>query len=88
MGWSLHKSINFGPVRVNAGKTGLSFSVGQGPFRVGASTTGRTYGSATVPGTGLRYTQSFSKGTRPAEPTYLGWIAAAGMFIWQKFLKG
>lgn len=86
MGWSFRKSMNIGPFRVNAGKTGVGFSVGAGPFRAGVSSSGRTYTSASVPGTGLRYEQTVSRGQR-SEPSAAGWVAAAGMFLLGKLLK-
>lgn len=87
MGWSFRKSMSVGPFRINAGKSGVGFSVGAGPFRAGVSSTGRTYTSASVPGTGLRYEHTMRRGAR-AEPSASGWVAAAGMFLIQKFLKG
>lgn len=78
--------MGFGPFRINASKSGVGFSVGAGPFRAGVSSTGRTYTSATVPGTGLRYQQTHSRGGR-AESNATGWVAAAGMFILGKLLK-
>ena len=62
MGWTYRKSINLGPFRVNVGKSGVGYSVGGGGFRTGVSSTGRRYNSATIPGTGLRYTSSGGKG--------------------------
>jgi hypothetical protein len=86
MGWSFRKSMNVGPFRVNASKSGVGFSLGKGPFRAGQSSRGRQYVSASIPGTGLRYDHTVRRGQ--AQSGVGGWIAAAGMFAWQYFFKG
>jgi hypothetical protein len=58
MGWSFRKSLNFGPFRITLSKTGVSYSVGAGGFRTGINSKGRQYTSVTIPGTGLRYSQT------------------------------
>lgn len=87
MGWTFRKSVNLGPFRVNASKSGVGFSVGEGPFRTGVSPRGRTYASANVPGTGLRYEKTLTRG-QGFDQGILGWVVGAGILIWQKFLKG
>ncbi|MCX5690196.1 MAG: DUF4236 domain-containing protein [Planctomycetota bacterium] len=61
MGWSFRKSINLGPFRVNMSRSGLGYSVGAGGFRTGVRANGRRYSSASIPGTGIRYTSGGSK---------------------------
>lgn len=61
MGWSFHKSINFGPFRINISKAGIGYSLGEMGFRIGRKATGSTYTSVSVPGTGARYQKNFPK---------------------------
>lgn len=63
MGWRFHRSINIGPFRINFSKSGISWSFGVAGLRAGVNSKGRKYGSATVPGTGLRYEKIFKKKT-------------------------
>ena len=55
MGFFYRKSVNFGPFRVNLGKSGVGYSVGGRGFRVGRSARGRRYTAFSLPGTGLGY---------------------------------
>lgn len=61
MGWSFRKTFSLGPLRVTASKSGLSFSVGAKGLRAGVNSRGRPYTSATIPGTGVRYSKTFTK---------------------------
>jgi hypothetical protein len=58
MGWSFRKAFNIGPFRINVSKSGVGYSVGGGGFRTGVRSNGASYQSASIPGTGLRYTSS------------------------------
>ena len=64
MGWTYHKSVHFGPFRVNLSKSGIGYSLGAKDFRVGVNSRGRRYESITVPGTGLTYRSSGSRRSR------------------------
>jgi hypothetical protein len=71
MGWGFRKSINFGPLRINASKSGLGYSIGGRGFRIGRDARGRQYRSFSIPGTGIfnrTYTNTRSKATKP--PVY------------------
>jgi hypothetical protein len=68
MGWGFRKSINFGPLRINASKSGLGYSVGGRGFRVGRDARGRKYRSFSIPGTGIfnrTYTNAKPATTKP-----------------------
>ena len=60
MGWGFWRSINFGPLRINASKSGLGYSIGGRGFRVGRDARGRKYTSLSVPGTGI-FNRTYSK---------------------------
>lgn len=62
MGWTYRKSVSMGPFRINVSKSGVGYSVGGRGFRTGVSGNGRRYSSASIPGTGLRYTSYGGKG--------------------------
>lgn len=55
MGFYYRKSVNLGPFRVTASKSGLGWSVGGKGFRTGVSSRGKRYSTFSVPGTGLGY---------------------------------
>lgn len=61
MGWCYRKSVNLGPFRINASKSGLGYSLGGGGFRTGVNAKGRRYSRVTIPGTGMSYTTSGKK---------------------------
>jgi hypothetical protein len=69
MGWRFRKSLGFGPLlRLNLSKTGTSWSVGKPGFTVNVGR-GRAKATASVPGTGLSYSQSASiDHEQPAPP--------------------
>ncbi len=58
MGFYYRKSVNLGPFRVTASKSGLGWSVGGRGFRTGVSGNGRRYTTFSVPGTGVGYRTS------------------------------
>lgn len=58
MGWSYRKSYSVGPFRISVSKSGVGYSVGGRGFRYGVNSHGRSYTSASIPGTGLRYYKS------------------------------
>ena len=62
MGWSYRKSASFGPFKINVSRSGVGYSIGGKGFRTGVNARGRRYTSVSVPGTGLRYTESGGKG--------------------------
>jgi hypothetical protein len=53
MPWNFRRSVNLGPFRINASKSGLGYSVGVRGFRVGKDAKGRTYTAASIPDTGI-----------------------------------
>jgi hypothetical protein len=62
MGFTYRKSIGIGPFRVNVSKSGVGYSVGGSGFRTGTSARGRRYTTFSIPGTGVGYRTSGSKG--------------------------
>ena len=68
MGWSFRRSLNLGPLRLNASKSGIGYSVGVRGFRVGKDAKGRKYTASSIPGTGVYrrdYLQSRGQPTPP-----------------------
>ena len=57
MGFRFRKSKKIGPLRVNFSKSGVGYSVGGKGFRVTKRADGKTQTTASVPGTGIAYTQ-------------------------------
>lgn len=65
MGLNYRKQITIFPgVKLNISKSGLSVSVGKKGAHVTAGTSGRKSVSVGLPGTGLSYTKSLSKGSK------------------------
>ena len=62
MGFSYRKSVRFGPFRINAGNSGVGWSVGGNGFRTGVNSRGKRYSTFSLPGTGLSYRESGGKG--------------------------
>ena len=62
MGLYYRKSIKLGPFRVNLSNKGVGYSVGGTGFRTGISGSGRRYTSFSLPGTGMGYRTTGSKG--------------------------
>ena len=65
MGFQYRKAIGFGPFRVNISNSGVGYSVGGRGFRTGVSAGGRRYTTFGIPGTGVSYRTSASKGSGP-----------------------
>ena len=63
MGFRFRKSANIGPLRVNFSKSGVGYSVGGKGFRVTKRADGKTQATASVPGTGIAYTQVSGSGS-------------------------
>ena len=63
MGFRFRKSANIGPLRVNFSKSGVGYSVGGKGFRVTKRADGKTQTTASVPGTGIAYTQVSGSGS-------------------------
>jgi Protein of unknown function (DUF4236) len=70
MGWGFRKSINFGPLRINASKSGFGYSFGGRGFRIGKDSRGRNYRSASIPGTGIYNRTYTKKSANPKSPMY------------------
>lgn len=62
MGARFRKSKNFGPFRVNISKSGIGYSVGNKFVRVAHTADGKKRTTYTLPGTGLSWTETESKG--------------------------
>lgn len=60
MGWNFRRSVNLGPLRINASKSGIGYSIGGRGFRIGKDSKGRTYTAASLPGTGI-YRRDYQK---------------------------
>ena len=68
MGWGFRKSINLGPLRINASKSGLGYSVGGRGFRLGRDARGRKYSSTSIPGTGIFNRKYYSNKNQTYSP--------------------
>ncbi len=53
MGWNFRRSLNLGPLRLSASKSGIGYSIGVRGFRVGKDAKGRKYTATSIPGTGI-----------------------------------
>jgi hypothetical protein len=60
MGWSFRRSINLGPLRINASKSGFGYSIGGRGFLIGRDAKGRKYTAMSIPGTGI-YNRTYSQ---------------------------
>ena len=58
MGFRFRKSAKMGPVRVNFSKSGVGYSVGGKGFRVTKRADGKVQTTASIPGTGISYTET------------------------------
>lgn len=68
MGFRFRKSVNVGPVRFTASKSGISTSFGGKGARVTKTASGRTRTTLSVPGTGISYvSESGSKKKKAAK---------------------
>ena len=69
MGWQIRRSKGFGPFRVTATKSGLSFSTGIPGLRVGVNTRGQVRRTFRIPGTGIYNTKLLNpKGGSSGQP--------------------
>lgn len=68
MGYRLRKTKNIGPLRLTLSKKGLGASVGVKGFRIGKTASGRTRTTASIPGTGISYTQESGGGAGGGQP--------------------
>ncbi|MFG2792596.1 DUF4236 domain-containing protein [Streptomyces sp. NPDC048419] len=67
MGFSYRKTFKAGPIRITASKSGVSYSAGVKGARVTRRADGKVQTTLSVPGTGLRYTET--AGRSRAKPT-------------------
>lgn len=67
MGIRYRKSVNIGPFRVNASKSGLGWSVGGPGGRYTKMANGRTRVTASVPGTGISWVKETKKTLKAAK---------------------
>lgn len=68
MGFRFRKSVNFGPLRVNASKSGLGWSVGVPGARYTKMANGRTRTTASIPGTGISWVEESKKTYKTKQP--------------------
>lgn len=75
MGFRFRKSVSFGPLRLNASKSGLGWSVGVPGARYTKMANGRTRKTACIPGTGLSWVEESKKRpvVTPIEEKKSGW---------------
>lgn len=77
MGFRFRKSVNVGPVRFTASKSGISTSAGVRGFRVTKKANGKVQTTASIPGTGISYTSASGGGkqsrTARKKPFYTRW---------------
>jgi hypothetical protein len=69
MGWNLRRSVNVGPLRLNASKSGIGYSVGVRGFRVGKDAKSRKYVATSIPGTGIYRRDYLQKAPQPIPPS-------------------
>lgn len=84
MGMRFRKSTKIGPFRLTASKSGLSVSAGVKGFRVTKTARGGTRSTASIPGTGISFTEEKGAGGKKLKKTQgkvkkfkWWWIAAA-----------
>lgn len=68
MGIRFRKSVNFGPLRINASKSGLGWSVGVPGARYTKMANGRTRTTASIPGTGISWVEESKKTYKTNQP--------------------
>ena len=56
MGFRFRKSKNFGPLRINVSKSGISWSLGIPGIRYTKKANGTSQTTLSIPGTGISYT--------------------------------
>lgn len=65
MGFRYRKSVNMGPFRLNASKSGLGWSVGVPGARYTKMANGRNRVTASIPGTGISWVEESKKRPEP-----------------------
>ena len=65
MGFRFRKSVSFGPLRLNASKSGLGWSVGVPGARYTQMANGRKRVTASIPGTGISWVEESKKRPEP-----------------------
>lgn len=73
MGFRFRKSVSFGPLRVNASKSGLGWSVGVPGARYTKMANGRTRTTASIPGTGVSWVEESKKQPKQTEKSF-SWV--------------
>lgn len=68
MGWNFRRSLNLGPLRLNASKSGIGYSVGVRSFRVGKDAKGRKYTATSIPGVGIYRRDYLQNRAQPNPP--------------------
>ena len=76
MGFRFRKSVNVGPLRVNASKSGLGWSVGIPGARYTKMANGRSRATASIPGTGLSWVEETKKPKPKPQEKQSGWETA------------
>ena len=71
MGFRYRKSVNIGPLRLNASKSGLGWSVGVPGARYTKMANGRNRVTASIPGTGVSWIEESKKEVETEEKS--GW---------------
>lgn len=64
MGLRFRKSVKMGPLRINFSKSGVGYSVGTKGYRVTKRADGKTQTTASIPGTGIAYTNVSGSATK------------------------
>ena len=70
MGFRFRKSISFGPLRVNASKCGLGWSIGVPGARYTQMANGRTRTTTSIPGTGVSWVEESKKQPKQTEKSF------------------
>ena len=85
MGIRYKKSLNFGPVRLNASKTGFGWSVGVPGARYTKLANGRTRMTTSIPGTGISWVEESKKQKQQPTQVNTGTERATKMTRWDLF---
>lgn len=85
MGTRIRKTLNAGPAKITASKSGLSASVGVKGARIGKMSNGRTRTTVSVPGTGVSYVHEVG-GKKKASSNEM--LEAGKSYSWQYRILG
>ena len=85
MGMRIRKTLNVGPAKITASKSGLSASVGVKGARIGKMSNGRTRTTVSVPGTGVSYVHEVG-GKKKAPSNEM--LEAGKSYSWQYRILG